>query len=62
MTGDAKFGLLLGVAIVVATALVYYRPDAVRSRRDDSANSQVRSAPKAVRLSKMPHAIDAPSR
>jgi hypothetical protein len=31
MTGDVKLGLLLGVGVVVAAALVYYRPEAAQA-------------------------------
>lgn len=53
MSGDAKFGLLLGVGIVVAAALVYYRPDTPRSVQSDSDKVQTPVSPKPIRLSKM---------
>ncbi|MCX7701718.1 MAG: hypothetical protein N2039_12650 [Gemmataceae bacterium] len=53
MPGDAKFGLLLGVGIVVAAALVYYRPEPPRSAQEDSVKVQTPANPKPVRLSKM---------
>ncbi len=53
MTGDARFGLLLGVGMVVAAAFVYYRPETPRSPKNDSAKVQVPLSPKPVRLSKM---------
>ena len=31
MTGDVKLGLLLGVGVVVAAALVYYRPETAQA-------------------------------
>jgi len=31
MTGDVKLGLLLGVGVVVAVALVYYRPETAQA-------------------------------
>jgi hypothetical protein len=54
MTGDAKFGLLLGVGIVVAAALVYHRPETVRLPGNDAAKASAPASPKPVRLSKMP--------
>ena len=39
MSGDAKLGLLLGIGVVVAAALVFYRPD---------GSAMPKSAPKAV--------------
>lgn len=37
MTGDAKLGLLVGVGLVVAAALVYYRPDNVQAQGTETA-------------------------
>jgi hypothetical protein len=41
MTPDAKLGLLLGVGLVVAAALVYYRPDPVQANDSASVKAQV---------------------
>ena len=50
MTWDEKLGLLVGVALVVLVALVYYKPEGGSWRRKDPA-AQVRSG--QVQLSPM---------
>ena len=54
MTGDAKLGLLLGVGVVVAAALMYYRPEALQSSTDAAVKAQAQNNAKPVQLSPMP--------
>ena len=55
MTGDAKLGLLLGVGVVVAAALAYYRPDALPPNDAETAvKAQAQNSSKPVHLSPMP--------
>lgn len=55
MTGDAKLGMLLGVGVVIAAALVYYRPDGAQASGKDSAvQVQVQNNSRAVPLSPLP--------
>lgn len=45
MANDAKLGLVVGVAIVLVIALVFFRPDAHAARTDQSQTSAVKDAP-----------------
>jgi hypothetical protein len=53
MTGDVKLGLLLGVGVVLAAALVYYRPETAQaSGKEMPVKAQVEgSGTRTVQLS-----------
>ncbi len=52
MSGDAKLGLLLGIGVVVAAALVYYRPEG--SAKSVPVKAEVQSSARPVQLSPSP--------
>jgi hypothetical protein len=53
MTGDAKLGLLLGIGVVVAAALMYYRPD-VGNKDTAAVKAEVQNGARPVQLSPSP--------
>ena len=57
MTWDIKLGLLVGVGVVVAAALVYYQPESVaRSKVNpkEAAKAQIKGGFRTIQLSPMP--------
>ena len=56
MTGEVKLGLLLGVGVVVAAALIYYRPDGTTAKPTEaSVKAQVGRAERSIQLSPAPN-------
>lgn len=52
MTGDVKLGLLVGVGVVIAAALVYYRPEGVQAGGEPAAmKAPVSNGNRSVQLS-----------
>lgn len=51
MTGDAKLGLLLGIGVVVAAALIFYRPD--NGAKSPAVKAEVQNG-RAIQLSPSP--------
>jgi len=52
MSGDAKLGLLLGIGVVIAAALVYYRPDG--GSKGVPVKAEVQNGARSVPLSPGP--------
>ena len=52
MSGDAKLGLLLGIGVVVAAALVYYRPEGIT--KAPAVKAEVQSSARPAQLSPAP--------
>jgi hypothetical protein len=52
LSGDAKLGLLLGIGVVVAAALVFYRPDGAAPK--NAPKAEVQSGARTVPLSPAP--------
>ncbi len=57
MTWDMKLGMLVGVGVVVAAALVFYKPEAgadLRANETTNAKVQIKGGYRTVQLSPMP--------
>jgi len=54
MSGDAKLGLLLGIGVVVAAALIYYRPDGPTTGRTAPVKAEMQNGVRSVPLSPAP--------
>jgi hypothetical protein len=59
MTWDAKLGLLVGTGVVLAVAMIWFRPEGKTkaANPDVPAKSQIQ-APRTVQLSPLPYAAD----
>ena len=52
MTGDVKLGLLIGVGVVIAAALVYYRPEGIQAGAEPPAlKAPISNGNRTVQLS-----------
>ena len=54
MSGDARLGLLLGIGVVVAAALVYYRPDGPSTGKPAPVKAEMQNGARSVPLSPAP--------
>lgn len=56
MTWDIKLGLLVGVGVVVAAALVYYQPESARTpvAPKEPAKAQIKGGYRTIQLTPKP--------
>jgi len=64
MTWDAKLGLLVGAIVVLAVALIWFRPKGKTKAAmpDGPARNQIQAGPRTIQLSPLPNAVDEPEK
>jgi hypothetical protein len=60
MTWDAKLGLLVGTGVVLAVAMIWFRPEGKTKAAtpEAPAKAQIQAGPRTVQLSPLPYAVD----
>ena len=62
MTWDAKLGLLIGAGVVLAVALIWFRPEGKTKAANPDAPARSQTGSRTVQLTPLPNAVDEPEK